>query len=66
MPNHVIVSTLGWGGKTLDAAMAGIAALDMSQVELAVFQAYGDIRPKALADGGATEIASTASCIAQR
>jgi sugar phosphate isomerase/epimerase len=63
MPNHVIVSTLGWAGKTLDAAMAGIAALGMSQVELAVFQAYGDIRPRALADGGEREIASTATCV---
>lgn len=63
MPNHLIVSTLGWGGKSLETAMAGIAALDMSQVELAVFQAYGDIRPKALADGGPAEIASTAACV---
>lgn len=63
MPNHVIVSTLGWGGKTIEAAMAGVAALEMSQVELAVFQAYGDIRPKALADGGPTEIGASAACV---
>ncbi len=61
MPNHVTVSTLGWGGKSLDAAFAGIGALEMSQAELAVFQAYGGIRPKVLADGGAAEVAATAA-----
>jgi sugar phosphate isomerase/epimerase len=63
MPNHVIVSTLGWGGKTLEAAMAGVAALEMSQVELAVFQAYGDIRPKALADGGRAGVVNAGACV---
>lgn len=61
MPNHVTVSTLGWGGKLLDAAFAGIGALEMTQAELAVFQAYGEIHPRDLADGGPGKVAATAA-----
>ncbi len=38
MPNHVIVSTLGWSRQPLEAAIAGIAALDFGQAELAVHE----------------------------
>ncbi len=60
MPNHVIVSTLGWAAKSLEAAFAGIGDMEMGQAELAIFQAFGDLRPKALADGGRASVDAAA------
>jgi sugar phosphate isomerase/epimerase len=52
MPNHVIISTLGWSKRSLEDAFAGIAALDFGQADLALQEGWAHIAPSALADGG--------------
>jgi sugar phosphate isomerase/epimerase len=52
MPNHVIISTLGWSKRSLEDAFAGIAALDFGQADLALQEGWAHIDPSALADGG--------------
>jgi len=49
MPNHIIVSTLGWSRQPLEAAMAGIAALDFGQADLAVHEGWAHLNPSELA-----------------
>ena len=56
MPNHVIVSTLGWSRQPLEAAIAGIAALEFGQADLAVLEGWAHIAPSALADGGGERV----------
>ena len=52
MPNHVIVSSLGWSRQPLEAAIDAIGALDMGQVDLAVCEGWAHLNPSALADAG--------------
>ena len=52
MPNHVVVSTLGWSKHSLEDAYAGIAALEFGQADLALHEGWAHIDPSALADGG--------------
>ena len=40
MPNHVIVSTLGWSKATLEEALAGIASLEFGQADLALHEGW--------------------------
>src|SRR4029079_15468561 len=53
MPNHVVVSTLGWSKAALEDAYAAIAGLDFGQADLAVHEGWAHLNPSALADGGA-------------
>jgi sugar phosphate isomerase/epimerase len=52
MPNHVIVSTLNWSTRTLEEAMAAVAALEFGQIDLALHEGRAHIDPSALATGG--------------
>src|SRR6266542_2119789 len=52
MPNHVIVSSLGWSRQPLEAAIDAIAALDMGQVDLALHEGWAHLNPSHLADAG--------------
>lgn len=56
MPNHVIVSTLGWSRKPLEEAVAGIAALDFGQVDLGIHEGWAHLNASELADGGAARV----------
>ncbi|HEX2036078.1 MAG TPA: sugar phosphate isomerase/epimerase family protein [Chloroflexota bacterium] len=56
MPNHVIVSTLGWSKAPLEAAIAGIAALEFGQADLAVHEGWAHLNPSELAEGGAERV----------
>jgi sugar phosphate isomerase/epimerase len=56
MPNHVIISTLGWSKQPLEAAIAGIAALDFGQADLALQEGWAHVDPSALADGGSERV----------
>lgn len=60
MPNHVIVSTLGWSKAPLEAAFAGIAALGFGQVDLALHEGWAHIDPSELAEGGAARVREVA------
>ena len=53
MPNHVVVSTLGWSKAPLEDAYAAIAGLDFGQADLALHEGWAHLNPSALADGGA-------------
>jgi sugar phosphate isomerase/epimerase len=64
MPNHVIVSTLGWSQRSLEDAIAGIASLDFGQADLALFEGWAHISPVALAAGGRDEVARQAERVA--
>ncbi|MGH2350892.1 MAG: sugar phosphate isomerase/epimerase family protein [Chloroflexota bacterium] len=61
MPNHVIVSTLGWSKQPLKVAIAGIAALDFGQADLAVIEGWAHLNPSALADGGHAHVRQEAA-----
>jgi sugar phosphate isomerase/epimerase len=52
MPNHVVVSTLGWSKLPLEDAYAAIAGLEFGQADLALHEGWAHIAPSALADGG--------------
>src|SRR5262245_21148786 len=52
MPNHVIISTLGWSRRPLAEAIAGIAALDFGQADLAVHEGWAHFDPSRLAGAG--------------
>ncbi|CAA9297804.1 MAG: hypothetical protein AVDCRST_MAG77-5357 [uncultured Chloroflexi bacterium] len=56
MPNHVIVSTLGWSKQSLEQAVAGIAALEFGQIDLALHEGWAHIKPSELAAGGPAEV----------
>ena len=56
MPNHVIVSTLGWSGNSLEKAVASIAALEFGQVYLALHEGVAHVNPSDLAAGGADRV----------
>ncbi|MDQ3700723.1 MAG: sugar phosphate isomerase/epimerase [Chloroflexota bacterium] len=60
MPNHVIVSTLGWSKAPLEEAFAGIAALGFGQVDLALHEGWAHIDPSDIAEGGATRVREAA------
>ncbi len=51
MPNHVVVSTLNWSQNSLQEAVAGIAALDFGQIDLALHAGGAHINPSDLAAG---------------
>ncbi len=52
MPNHVVVSTLGWSKHSLEDAYAAIAGLEFGQADLALHEGWAHIVPSSLADGG--------------
>ena len=52
MPNHVVVSTLGWSKHSLEDAYAAIAGLEFGQADLALHEGWAHIAPSSLADGG--------------
>ncbi|MBI3970887.1 MAG: sugar phosphate isomerase/epimerase [Chloroflexi bacterium] len=61
MPNHVIVSTLGWSRQPLDVALASIAALEFSQADLAVMEGWAHINPSDLTAGGEARVRDKAA-----
>ena len=63
MPNHVIVSTLGWSKGTLEEAIAGIAALEFGQAELGMVEGWAHLDPSALAGGGRERVGREADRI---
>jgi sugar phosphate isomerase/epimerase len=63
MPNHVIVSSLGWSKRPLEEAVAAIGALDFGQVDLAVHEGWAHLNPSHLAAGGAGATAREAARI---
>lgn len=60
MPNHVIISTLGWSRRPVEEAFAGIAALEFGQVDLAVHEGWAHIMPSALVAAGPTGVRAEA------
>jgi sugar phosphate isomerase/epimerase len=56
MPNHVVVSTLGWSKAPLEDAYAAIAGLEFGQADLALHEGWAHLNPSALADGGETAV----------
>jgi sugar phosphate isomerase/epimerase len=56
MPNHIIVSTLGWSKQPLEQALAAIAALDFGQADLAVIEGCAHLNPSELAGGGPAHV----------
>lgn len=63
MPNHVIVSTLGWSRRPLEEAIAGIAGLDFGQVDLAVHEGWAHVNPSELVAGGPARVRQEAERI---
>ena len=61
MPNHVIVSTLGWSKASLEEALAGIAALEFGQADLALHEGWAHLSPADLAAGGPARVQQEAS-----
>ena len=47
MPNHVIVSSLGWSKQPLEDAIDAIGGLDFGQVDLAVQEGWAHLYPSA-------------------
>src|SRR5919204_6885252 len=66
MPNHVIISSLGWSKQPLEAAIDAIAALDMGQVDLALHEGWAHLNPSELAAGGAARVQREADRIRSR
>src|SRR5436190_17591242 len=66
MPNHVIVSSLGWSKQPLEAAIDAIGGLDFGQVDLAVHEGWAHLAPSALADAGPEGVRREAQRIKQR
>jgi sugar phosphate isomerase/epimerase len=56
MPNHVVVSTLGWSKQSLEEAVAGVAALEFGQIDLALHEGWAHVNPSELAAGGPAEV----------
>jgi sugar phosphate isomerase/epimerase len=56
MPNHVIVSTLNWSERSLEKAVANVAALEFGQLDLALHEGWAHINPSDLAAGGAARV----------
>jgi sugar phosphate isomerase/epimerase len=61
MPNHVIVSTLGWSKASLEEALAGIAALEFGQADLALHEGWAHLSPAELAAGGPARVQQEAA-----
>ncbi len=66
MPNHVIVSSLGWSKQPLEDAIDAIGALDFGQVDLAVHEGWAHLDPSALAAAGPEGVRREAQRIRQR
>jgi sugar phosphate isomerase/epimerase len=63
MPNHIIISTLGWSKQSLEEAIAGIAALDFGQADLAAHEGWAHVDPSRLAEGGPAGVREVAGRI---
>jgi len=66
MPNHVIVSTLGWSKQPLAAAIDAIGALEFGQVDLALHEGWAHLDPSALVQAGPAGVRRHADQIRQQ
>src|SRR5919199_1705618 len=66
MPNHVIVSSLGWSKQPLEDAIDAIGALDFGQVDLAVQEGWAHLYPSALVAAGLDGVRREAGRIRER
>ena len=66
MPNHVIISSLGWSKQPLEAAIDAVAALDMGQVDLALHEGWAHLNPSDLVAAGEQGVRRAAERIRAR